>query len=182
MTDPIADFLTRIRNAVKANHKVVEAPGSKIKQEITKILFEQGYILAYKFDNNEPVSYTHLEKFFDDPDSITPDELLAAIRKATMSMQIVPMLCGSSFHNKGVQKLLDYIMAFLPSPLDLPPVTGINPKTDEEVERRASEDDPFCGLAFKIATDPFVGRLAFVRIYSGKLDAGSYVLLSLIHI
>ena len=117
-----------------------------------------------------------MEKFFDDPDSITPDELLAAIRKATMSMQIVPMLCGSSFHNKGVQKLLDYIMAFLPSPLDLPPVTGINPKTDEEVERRASEDDPFCGLAFKIATDPFVGRLAFVRIYSGKLDAGSYVL------
>ena len=101
---------------------------------------------------------------------------LAAIRKSTMSMQIVPMLCGSSFHNKGVQKLLDYIMAFLPSPLDLPPVTGINPKTDEEVERRASEDDPFCGLAFKIATDPFVGRLAFVRIYSGKLDAGSYVL------
>ena len=91
-------------------------------------------------------------------------------------MQIVPMLCGSSFHNKGVQKLLDYVMAFLPSPLDLPPVTGMNPKTEQEEVRHASESDPFCGLAFKIATDPFVGRLAFVRVYSGKLDAGSYVL------
>ena len=104
-----------------------------------------------------------MEKFFEDPDSITADELLAAIRKATISMQIVPMLCGSSFHNKGVQKLLDYVMAFLPSPLDLPAVTGMNPKTEKEEIRNASEDDPFCGLAFKIATDPFVGRLAFVR-------------------
>ena len=117
-----------------------------------------------------------MEKFFEDPESITPDELLAAIRKATISMQIVPMLCGSSFHNKGVQKLLDYAMAFLPSPLDIPAVKGINPKTDEEETRLASESEPFCGLAFKIATDPFVGRLAFVRVYSGKLDAGSYVL------
>ena len=117
-----------------------------------------------------------MEKFFEDPDSITADELLAAIRKATISMQIVPMLCGSSFHNKGVQKLLDYVMAFLPSPLDLPPVTGMNPKTEQEEVRHASESDPFCGLAFKIATDPFVGRLAFVRVYSGKLDAGSYIL------
>ena len=117
-----------------------------------------------------------MEKFFEDPASITPEELIAAIRKATIQMTLVPMLCGSSFHNKGVQKLLDCIIAFLPSPLDLPAVTGINPKTDEEVVRHASEDDPFCGLAFKIATDPFVGRLAFVRVYSGKLDAGSYVL------
>ena len=117
-----------------------------------------------------------MEKFFEDPDSITADELLAAIRKATISMQIVPMLCGSSFHNKGVQKLLDYVMAFLPSPLDVPAVTGTNPKTEEVETRQASEDEPFCGLAFKIATDPFVGRLAFVRVYSGKLDAGSYVL------
>ena len=117
-----------------------------------------------------------MEKFFEDPDSITADELLAAIRKATISMQIVPILCGSSFHNKGVQKLLDYVMAFLPSPLDLPPVTGMNPKTEQEEVRHASESDPFCGLAFKIATDPFVGRLAFVRVYSGKLDAGSYIL------
>ena len=86
-----------------------------------------------------------MEKFFEDPDSITADELLAAIRKATISMQIVPMLCGSSFHNKGVQKLLDYVMAFLPSPLDLPPVTGMNPKTEQEEVRHASESDPFCG-------------------------------------
>ncbi|MFI3294061.1 MAG: elongation factor G [Rikenellaceae bacterium] len=117
-----------------------------------------------------------MEKFFEDPDSITAEELLVAIRKATIDMQIVPMLCGSSFHNKGVQKLLDYIMAFLPSPLDLPAVEGTNPKTDEAVSREASSSEPFCGLAFKIATDPFVGRLAFVRVYSGKLDAGSYVL------
>ena len=117
-----------------------------------------------------------MEKFFEDPDSITPDELIAAIRTATMNMTLVPMLCGSSFHNKGVQKLLDCIMAFLPSPLDVPAVEGINPKTDETETREASVNEPFCGLAFKIATDPFVGRLAFVRVYSGALDAGSYVL------
>ena len=117
-----------------------------------------------------------MEKFFEDPDSITADELIAAIRKATINMTLVPMLCGSSFHNKGVQKLLDSIIAFLPSPLDVPPVEGINPKTEEKEVRHATIDDPFCGLAFKIATDPFVGRLAFVRVYSGALDAGSYVL------
>ncbi|MBR4994657.1 MAG: elongation factor G [Alistipes sp.] len=117
-----------------------------------------------------------MEKFFEDPDSITPDELIAAIRTATMSMSLVPMMCGSSFHNKGVQKLLDYIMAFLPSPLDVPAVEGFNPKTEETEVRQSSVNDPFCGLAFKIATDPFVGRLAFVRVYSGALDAGSYVL------
>ncbi len=117
-----------------------------------------------------------MEKFFEDPDSITADELLVAIRTATMNMSLVPMLCGSSFHNKGVQKLLDYIMAFLPSPLDLPAVEGTNPKTEEHEVRNATVEDPLCGLAFKIATDPFVGRLAFVRLYSGKLDAGSYVL------
>ena len=117
-----------------------------------------------------------MEKFFEDPDSITPDELIAAIRTATMNMTLVPMMCGSSFHNKGVQKLLDYVMAFLPSPLDVPAVEGINPKTEETETRQASVNEPFCGLAFKIATDPFVGRLAFVRAYSGALDAGSYVL------
>ena len=116
-----------------------------------------------------------MEKFFEDPDSITPEELIAAIRKATMQMQIVPMLCGSSFHNKGVQHLLDAVMAYLPSPLDVPAIEGMNPKTEETEVRNADENDPFCGLAFKIATDPFVGRLAFVRVYSGKLDAGSYV-------
>ena len=103
------------------------------------------------------------------------DELLAAIRKATIGMQIVPMLCGSSFKNKGVQLLLDYVMAFLPSPLDIDAVVGTDARTGEETSRKPTESDPFCGLAFKIATDPFVGRLAFVRVYSGKLEAGSYV-------
>ena len=116
-----------------------------------------------------------MEKFFEDPDSITPEELIAAIRVATMQMQVVPMLCGSSFHNKGVQHLLDAVMAYLPSPLDVPAIEGVNPKTEETEVRKADESEPFCGLAFKIATDPFVGRLAFVRVYSGKLDAGSYV-------
>ena len=116
-----------------------------------------------------------MEKFFEDPDSITPEELIAAIRTATMQMQVVPMLCGSSFHNKGVQHLLDAVMAYLPSPLDVPAIEGVNPKTEETEVRKADESEPFCGLAFKIATDPFVGRLAFVRVYSGKLDAGSYV-------
>ena len=117
-----------------------------------------------------------MEKFFENPDAIAPDELIAAIRKATIEMVIVPMLCGSSFKNKGVQVLLDYVMAFLPSPLDVGNVTGINSYTDKEEERKSSENDPFCALAFKIATDPFVGRLAFIRVYSGKLDAGSYIL------
>ena len=116
-----------------------------------------------------------MEKFFEDPDSITPDELIAAIRKATCSMTIVPMLCGSSFKNKGVQILLDYIIAFLPSPLDVEAIVGTDPNTGAEVVRHPAESEPFCALAFKIATDPFVGRLAFIRVYSGKLDAGSYV-------
>ncbi|MCC8087862.1 MAG: elongation factor G [Rikenellaceae bacterium] len=117
-----------------------------------------------------------MEKFFEDPDAITPDELIAAIRKATIQMKVVPMLCGSSFKNKGVQILLDYVMAFLPSPLDIEAVVGTNPNTGDEVTRKPTETDPFCALAFKITTDPFVGRLAFLRAYSGKLDAGSYVL------
>ncbi|MCC8019020.1 MAG: elongation factor G [Rikenellaceae bacterium] len=116
-----------------------------------------------------------MEKFFDDPDSITPDELIAAVRKATCEMVIVPMLCGSSFKNKGVQLLLDYVMAFLPSPVDIEAIVGTDPRNGNEVVRHPDEKDPFCSLAFKIATDPFVGRLAFIRVYSGKLDAGSYV-------
>ncbi len=116
-----------------------------------------------------------MEKFFEDENSITPDELIAAIRKATCQRLIIPMLCGSSFKNKGVQLLLDYTVAFLPSPMDVASIEGVNPKTDEKVVRHPNENEPFCGLAFKIATDPYVGRLAFVRIYSGKIDAGSYV-------
>jgi elongation factor G len=117
-----------------------------------------------------------MEKFFEDPTSITEREILDALRKATIDMKIVPMLCGSSFKNKGVQTMLDLVMELLPSPLDKQHVTGINPDTEEEVTRKPDYNEPFAALAFKIATDPFVGRLAFMRAYSGKLDAGSYVL------
>ncbi|MGM9762544.1 MAG: elongation factor G [Candidatus Cryptobacteroides sp.] len=117
-----------------------------------------------------------MEKFFDDPDSISEDEIIAALRKATIDMSIVPACCGSSFKNKGVQFLLDAVMRYLPSPLDVPAVKGTNPHTGEETERHPNAKEPFCALVFKIATDPFVGRLAFLRAYSGHLDAGSYVL------
>ncbi len=116
-----------------------------------------------------------LEKFFDDPDSITEDEMRAAIRAAVIDMSFSPVLCGSAFKNKGVQAMLDSVCAFLPSPMDLPPVKGLNPDTDKEEERPPDASAPFAALAFKIATDPFVGRLCFFRVYSGKLDAGSYV-------
>jgi elongation factor G len=118
---------------------------------------------------------TLMEKFFEDPNSISETEILNALRKAVLDMKIVPMLCGSSFKNKGVQTMLDYVMELLPSPLDKDDVVGINPDTEKEVVRKPSESEPFCGLAFKIATDPFVGRLCFVRSYSGLLESGSYV-------
>jgi len=117
-----------------------------------------------------------MEKYFDDPDSITPDEIRAAIRAAVVDMKIVPMMAGSSFKNKGVQAMLDAVCAFLPSPLDVEAVEGIDPRTDAPAFRKPNVTEPFAALAFKIATDPFVGRLAFMRVYSGKLDAGSYVL------
>jgi elongation factor G len=117
-----------------------------------------------------------MEKFFEDENSLTEREILNALRQATISGKVVPMMCGSSFKNKGVQAMLDMVMEILPSPLDVEAITGINPKTDEEVSRQPSYDEPFSGLAFKIATDPFVGRLCFTRAYSGKLPAGSYVL------
>jgi elongation factor G len=119
---------------------------------------------------------TLMEKFFEDPNSISPDEMRVAIRAAVCDMKFVPMMCGSAFKNKGVQAVLDAVCAFLPSPLDIDAVKGINPKTDLEEIRRPTVADPFAALAFKIATDPFVGRLAFLRVYSGALDAGSYVL------
>ncbi len=117
-----------------------------------------------------------LEKFFEDPDSITIEEMRAAIRAAVLDMKIVPMMCGSAFKNKGVQALLDAVCAFLPSPVDVDAIEGTNPKTDEIEVRKPSNDEPFAALAFKIATDPYVGRLCFFRVYSGVLDAGSYVM------
>ncbi|MCF8201969.1 MAG: elongation factor G [Crocinitomicaceae bacterium] len=117
-----------------------------------------------------------MEKFFEDENSLTEREILDALRQATIAGKVVPMMCGSSFKNKGVQAMLDMVMEILPSPMDVEGIVGINPKTDQEVTRKPSYDEPFSALAFKIATDPFVGRLCFVRAYSGKLEAGSYVL------
>jgi elongation factor G len=116
-----------------------------------------------------------MEKFFDDPSTITEEEMINAVRGAVLDNKFVPMMCGSAFKNKGVQAVLDAVCAFLPSPLDVDDVKGINPKTDEEVIRKPTVNDPFAALAFKIATDPYVGRLAFFRVYSGSLDAGSYI-------
>ena len=116
-----------------------------------------------------------MEKYFEDPDSISKDEIIAALRAATIDLAFVPMLCGSAFKNKGVQTMLDYVMELLPSPLDKDEIIGINPDTEEEAKRLPTIEDPFTALAFKIATDPFVGRLCFIRSYSGTLDSGSYV-------
>ncbi len=116
-----------------------------------------------------------LERFFEDRDSITVEEFMAVTRKAVIDMKIVPVLCGSAFKNKGVQRLLDAVAALLPSPLDIEAIDGYNPKNDEPISRNPSEDEPLSALAFKIATDPFVGRLAYIRVYSGVLKSGSYV-------
>ncbi|QNL20944.1 elongation factor G [Hyphobacterium sp. CCMP332] len=114
-------------------------------------------------------------KFDEDPDSITAEEVMAAVRKAVIDMSFSPVLCGSAFKNKGVQALLDAVISYLPSPMELPPVTGTNPDTEQEEKRKPEASEPFSALAFKIMTDPFVGRLCFMRVYSGRLDAGSYV-------
>ena len=116
-----------------------------------------------------------MEKYFDDPDSITEDEIIAAIRKGCISMACTPMLLGSSYKNKGVQPLLDYVCAFLPAPVDVEVIKGTNPNSEEEEDRKPSDDEPTAALAFKIATDPYMGRLVFFRVYSGKVTAGSYV-------
>ncbi len=118
---------------------------------------------------------TLMERYFEDPESITEDEMREVIRRATIEQVIVPVMCGSAFKNKGVQRLLDAVIAYLPSPLDIDAVEGINPKTDKEELRKPEVTEPFAALAFKIATDPYVGRLAFMRVYSGKLEAGSTV-------
>ena len=117
-----------------------------------------------------------MEKFFEDPTSITEREILDCLRKAVIDLKIVPMMCGSSFKNKGVQTMLDMVMELMPSPMDIDGIKGTHPDTEEEISRQPSYSEPFAALAFKIATDPFVGRLCFIRAYSGKLDAGSYVL------
>lgn len=119
---------------------------------------------------------TLMEKFFDDPNSLTEREILNALRSAVLDNAFTPMVCGSSFKNKGVQTMLDFVMELLPSPVDQEAVKGTDPRNGNEISRKPSEDEPFSALGFKIATDPFVGRLCFIRVYSGKLNAGSYVL------
>ncbi|MDD5571151.1 MAG: elongation factor G [Bacteroidales bacterium] len=145
---PIPDELKE--SAMEWNHKLLE----KIAEEDEDIL----------------------EKFIINPQSITEEEILIAIRKGTIEMKIVPILCGAAFKNKGIQHLIDAVIAFLPSPMDVPPVTGINPFTNKEEKRNPDVNDKFAALAFKIATDPYVGRLAFIRVYSGSLKAGSTVI------
>lgn len=117
-----------------------------------------------------------MEKFFDDPDTITEDEIRMALRKAVVDMKVIPMMCGSAFKNKGVQTMLDAVCAFLPSPLDIDAIEGTDPESDKTIYRKPDADEPFSALVFKITTDKYVGRLAFLRVYSGKLDSGSYVL------
>jgi elongation factor G len=118
---------------------------------------------------------TLMEKYFEDPNSISEDEIIAALRQACVANKVIPMLCGSAFKNKGVQTMLDYVMELMPSPLDMDNIKGTDPDTEEMISRKPDASEPFAALAFKIATDPFVGRLCFFRAYSGRLDAGSYV-------
>ena len=117
-----------------------------------------------------------MEKYFEDENSLTEAEILAALREATISGKVIPMMCGSAFKNKGVQAMLDMVMEILPSPLDVESIIGVNPDTDAEESRKPSVEAPFAALAFKIATDPYVGRLCFTRAYSGVLNQGTFIL------
>ena len=148
--------------------KIVDVP-EELKEEVREYrekMLEQ----VAEFDDHL------MEKYFADPNSITAEEITAAVRKAVIAQKVVPMYCGSAFKNKGVQAVLDAVCAILPSPADKPEVKGINPDTELEEVRHPDTDEPFTALAFKIATDPFVGRLAYFRVYSGSLEAGSYIL------
>ena len=149
-------------------YEVIEIP-AELKEEVSQ---KRAELVEAVAEYDEAL----LEKFFEDENSITEGEIIAALRKATIDMSIIPMFCGSAFKNKGVQAMLDGVMRFLPSPLDIEAIVGVNPETEQEEKRKPSASEPFSSLAFKIATDPFVGRLAFFRVYSGQLDSGSYVL------
>ena len=150
------------------NYEIREVPASMVAE----VEEWRGKLIESIAEYNDAI----LEKFFEDPDSISEDEIIATLRKATIDMAVVPTCCGSSFKNKGVQFLLDAVMRYLPSPLDKGGVSGENPRTGAKEDRNSDSKEPFCALVFKIATDPYVGRLAFLRAYSGKLDAGSYIL------
>jgi elongation factor G len=146
----------------------IEIPADILDE--AKQLREELLEAVAEFDDNL------MEKYFEDSESLTEREILDALREATIAGKVIPMMCGSAFKNKGVQAMLDMVMEILPSPMDTEAIIGINPDTEEEESRKPSFDEPFAALAFKIATDPFVGRLCFTRAYSGNLDAGSYVL------
>lgn len=150
------------------NYEVKEIPASMLDEAKEW----RGKIIEEIAEYNDEM----LEKFLDNPDAISEQEIIDTLRKATINMSVVPTCCGSSFKNKGVQFLLDAVVRYLPSPLDKGSVHGVDLRTNETVERKPDASEPFCALVFKIATDPFVGRLAFMRVYSGHLDAGSYVL------
>ena len=130
----------------------------------------RGHLLEAVAEYDDDLMHAYLEG-----EDIDEDRLRAAIRAATLSLQVIPVVPGSAFKNKGVQKLLDAIVDYLPSPIDVPPMIGFHPKTEEEETRRAADDEPFCALAFKVMTDPYVGKLTYFRVYSGKLEAGSYI-------
>ncbi len=144
-----------------------------IPEDLVEIVAEQReFLLEAVAEYDE----TLMEKYFDDPDSLTAEDIRGALRAAVIDMSLIPMMCGTAFKNKGVQAVLDAVCAFMPSPLDIEAVEGTDPKTEETIHRKPDDNEPFAALAFKIATDPFVGRLAFFRVYSGQLDAGSYVM------
>lgn len=149
------------------NFRIEDVPDS-MKQEVAE--WRSKLVEAVASYNDDL-----LERFFDNPESISNEEIINTIRRATIDMSIVPVLCGAAFKNKGIQKLLDAVINYLPSPLDKGNIKGVNPDTGNEEIRKPFINEPFCGLAFKIATDPYVGRLAFIRVYSGKVDSGSYV-------
>ncbi|MEM6317998.1 MAG: elongation factor G [Bacteroidota bacterium] len=149
-------------------YEVVDIPADLVDT----VAEQREYLLEAVAEYDESL----MEKYFDDPDSLTAEEIRGALRAAVIDMSLIPMMCGTAFKNKGVQAVLDAVCAFMPSPLDIEAVEGTDPKTDEPLTRKPTDDEPFAALAFKIATDPFVGRLAFFRVYSGTLDAGSYVM------
>jgi len=155
-------------SSLGSDYYEVEIPDD-LKEEVEKY---RTMLVEGVAEENEQL----FEKYINDHNSITEEEIIASVRKATLELRITPVMCGATFKNKGVQMLLDAVVRYLPSPLDIPPVTGINPKTEKEEERHAEASAPFSAFAFKIATDPFVGRIAFFRVYSGTLESGSYVL------
>ena len=169
----LVDLISRKAILYKADEELVNYHYAEIPADMQEaVAFWRDKLIETAAECDDAL----MDKYFEDPDSITEEELVAALRKGTISMQIVPACCGSSFKNKGVQFLLDAVMRYLPSPLDIGETKAKNLANDQDVFLKPDAAQPFCGLVFKIATDPFMGRLAYIRVYSGHLDSGSYVL------